>query len=378
MKQNREKQKLFVVTEGQYSNTNWYDCVIKGLYKEASKRNLQVCIRQENDLQDFPHRSIVVLLGSSLPFISSCINTCLKCDLRPLVAGFEIYQNNLKVSYVTINRRMAMAEMVRNLISCGANKIALFGVNSSIQTDMLRYEGWLNTCRAYGIPADETDVFYSDTGLKNCLNNFLSSYTRYDAVACTNDYHAVSLLAELVKMNISIPDDMMITGFGNTLLSRYTSPALTTVALNLHEVGIQVVELFRTLQKNPELLSCSATLNSQIITRETTKKPVIPLETKIIFPDNIGAAFEPTYEKDLKTVYSLENVISGLDEIDEKILRGLFNNLSYDALSESLYLSETAFKYRLQKLFHIAGVSSRQELTGVIAKYIPRYFDKQN
>jgi len=371
----QKKQELFVVTEGQYSATTWCDRIIEGLYKEASRRNLRVCIRRETDLVNLPDRSVVVLLGSSFPFIESCIDTCFKHNFRPLIAGLEMLQNKSNVSYITFDRRQAMAEMVKNLIFCGAKRIALLGVNSSIQTDMLRYEGWISASKAYDMPVDESDVFYSDNGARKCISGFLENYKKYDAVACTNDYYAICLLSEAAQKNILVPDELMITGFGNIHLSQYTSPALTTVALNFNEVGTQVVNMYLYLKKNPELQSCSYILRSQIIARETTKKPHIRLGNKNISPGSIGAAFEPSYEKGLSDIYSLENAVVSWDETDYKIIRGLLSDLSYEALSENLFLSETAFKYRLHKLFHATGTNSRQSLIGTLQKYAPKLLE---
>lgn len=372
------RQKLYVIAEKQYSNTTWYNCVIEGLYKEAAKRMLQVCIGQEKDLQNLPKESITVLLGSSLPFITECINLCLARELRPIVAGFEIFQSNLQVSYITINRRQAMSEVIKNLISCGAKRIALLGINSSIQTDMLRYDGWSHVIRAYQTGDPETDVYYSDNGMFDCLNKFWANYRKYDAVACANDYYAAYLLSEANKRHVAVPEDLMVTGFGNTNISNYTSPTLTTVALNLPSVGAQVVQLYRNLIKNPDLLSCTATLRSEIIPRESTKQLSTPIETKIIFLEEIGSAFEPTFERDLKPIYALENAIVNMDEIDQQMIHGLLQNISYNELAEQLYLSDSAFKYRLYKLFSTTGTENRAELVKVFNNYIPLYAREQH
>jgi hypothetical protein len=372
---NREKHTLCIVTEVQYSKTTWCNDLIEGIHKEAIKRSITVLVRRENNLKTFPPGTVVVLVGSSLPFIYSCIGTCLRYDLRPLVAGFEVLQSNLNVSYVTINRRQSMVEMVRHLISCGAKRIALLGVNSSIQTDMLRYEGWLNATKAYCIYNNEKDVYYSDNGSKECILRFLSDYTMYDAVACTNDYFAIYLLAQAVQRNIKVPEQLMITGFGNIVLSRYTTPPLTTVDLNLTKLGMEVVRVFRNLQNNPEMLSYTASLNSQIVKRATTNKETINVERKAFITDSSETEFEPSFDEDLSIIHHLEKTVSNLDETDYKILKGLINGIPYETLSENVFLSRTAFQYRLNKLFYSTKSKSRSSLVELLTKYIPSYFD---
>jgi DNA-binding LacI/PurR family transcriptional regulator len=372
---NTEKQILYIIAENQYSNTTWYSRVIEGIYKEAARRQMKVVLCADEQFRQLPKGTIPILLGSSLPFITEYINLCILKEYRPIVAGFEVFQNSQQVSYITINRQQAMSEVVKALLSCGARHIALLGVNSSIQTDMLRYNGWAAVVRAYGIGDIKKDVFYSDSGLPACMDAFWEHYREYDAVACANDYYAAYLCSQAAQKNVSIPETLMVTGFGNTQISQYTHPTLTTVALNLSSVGIQTINLFRSLSKNPDLLSCTATLKSEIIYRNSTRWQKQPLPGKAIFTENITSAFEPTFESHLKNVYALENTLMTMDDTDRKIISGLLQKESYNRLAENLFLSDTAFKYRLYKLFSATNCKNRTELTELFRNYIPE-FDK--
>lgn len=372
----KKQQIMYMIVEKQYSNTTWYTQIREGIYKEAIKRTLKVVLCTDADIHNLLPGTTLVLLGSSYPFISTYVELCIKQDLRPIIAGFEIFQTNMQVSYITINRRRSMSDIVRALISCQAKHVALFGVNSAIQTDILRQKGYADAVLAYHAGNPETDVYYSDNGLKNCTDTFWSNYQKYDAVACANDYYASHLCFEANKRGIRIPDDLMITGFGNTRISQFSSPALTTVALNLSSVGTQVVIMYRSLLRNPDLLSCSAMLKSEIIFRESTlpMRNYLPERRALL---NISTSdFEPTYEKDLKPIYALESMLSSIDEIDTQIIQGLLDNVSYASLSEKLFLSDSAFKYRLGKLFSHTECKNRKEFTTLLNNYIPFYTAK--
>lgn len=322
--------------------------------------------------------TILVLLGSSLPFITQYLNLCTELELRPIVAGFEIFQSSLQVSYITINRRQAMSEIVKTLLSCGAHNIALLGVNSSIQTDMLRFDGWAAVVKAYKAGDPNKDVFYSDSGLLACVENFWKHYRNYDAVACANDYYAAYLCSEAGKRGIRIPYDLMITGFGNTRISQYTCPSLTTVALNLSSVGSQdYPALSFPLQKYRSIILYGY-LKTEILLRGSTKEIKKPLPGKAIFQEEIASAFEPTFERDLKSIYALENTLITMDETDRKIIDGLLQNEPYSFLAEKLYLSDSAFKYRLYKLFAATGCSGRADLTELFRQYIPLFTDNNS
>lgn len=371
-----KKQELYIVAEKQYSNTNWYIRIMNGLYQEASKKSFKIVFCSDADLESLNVGAILVLIGSSKPFIKKYIQLCTQLQLRPIVTGSGFHHTNIPVSYITINRYAAMIDVVEALIAIGAKSIALLGVNSSFQTDMQRYEGWMSAVHFHNAGNPDTDAYFSDKGLPACMDAFWKNIHKYDAVACTNDWYASYVCSHAKEHGISIPDDLMVTGFGNTLLGQYTDPPLTSVSLNLSSVGTQVLTLHHLLSQNSDLQACTQTLKSDIIFRQSTKKMMsdTPLsEHHAVFADEFFTDFVPADKQDLNKLYALENAIGKIDEMDSKIIHGLLEGISYHALAEQLFLSDTALHYRLQKLFHSIGCKGRSELVDLFHNYIPGF-----
>lgn len=371
-----KKQELYVITEKQYSNTNWYNRILNGLYEEARKKAVKIVFCTDSDLETFEPGTILILIGSSQPFMKKYTHLCTRFSLRPIITGSGFYQTNIPVSYITINRYAAMINVVQTLVSIGAKSIALLGVNSSFQTDMQRYEGWVSSVRYHNVGNPEEDVYFSDDGLPACMDSFWKNVHKYDAVACTNDWYASYVCSHASEHNINIPDDLMVTGFGNTLLGQYANPPITTVSLNLSSVGKQVITLHRILSQNEDLQACTETLKSDIILRDSTKKPMsklTPVDAFYIYSDEFFSDFDPADKKHLNQLYALENTIGKLDETNDKLLHGLLNDVPYHKLAEQLFLSDTAFKYRLQKLFAATECNNRAELVQLFHDYIPRF-----
>lgn len=370
------KQELFVIAEKQYSNTNWYTRIMNGLYQETAKKSFKIVFCTDSELQLFVPGTIIVLIGSSQPFMKKYIQLCTKYSLRPIVTGSGFHQTNMPVSYITVNRYAAMIDVVQSLVTIGAKSIALLGVNSSLQTDMQRYEGWTNAVRFHNVGNPNEDAYFSDNGLPVCMDSFWKNVHKYDAVACTNDWYASYVCSHARDYGVSVPDDLMVTGFGNTLLGQFTNPPLTTVSLNLSSVGTQVLTLHRLLSQNPDLQACTETLKSDIVFRESTKKVAhhsAPLDNTVLFTDEFFSDFTPADMQELNRLYALENTINRMDETDHKIIHGLLDGISYQLLAENLFLSDTAFKYRLQKLFASTGCKNRVEFVRLFQKYIPKF-----
>jgi len=65
---------------------------------------------------------------------------------------------------------------------------------------------------------------------------------RPTAVICGTDIMAIGALAEAKQMNLVVPRDISITGINDIEFSRFTSPALTTVALPVDEIGSRAAD----------------------------------------------------------------------------------------------------------------------------------------
>ena len=82
-------------------------------------------------------------------------------------------------------------------------------------------------------------------GSEMCIRD--STYENRDAVICAADEMAIGVLQYLRKENISVPKDILVTGHGDSELSRVTAPTLTTVHYDYEESGKLAAEMLLEL-----------------------------------------------------------------------------------------------------------------------------------
>jgi len=58
-----------------------------------------------------------------------------------------------------------------------------------------------------------------------------------DCALCANDVLAIGFIKAAMAKGLKVPRDIAVIGFDDVKISRFYSPALTTVALNQHEAG---------------------------------------------------------------------------------------------------------------------------------------------
>lgn len=84
------------------------------------------------------------------------------------------------------------------------------------------------------------------------------------SVICGSDEIATGFISFLNKQNIKIPQDIAIMGMGNSEISKFTNPPLTTMDIHLQEIGQSAVDMICAgpYQKN-------SVLPVEIVSRES-------------------------------------------------------------------------------------------------------------
>lgn len=137
-------------------------------------------------------------------------------------------------------------QAVRHLLDLGHREIAFVSGSSRTSTASRRMRGYIDTLREHGIdPSPEFIVpgdFTLEAGVR-AGRELLRRKHRPTAVFIANDIEAIGVMMAAEAMNLSIPDDLSVVGFDNTLLSTVSRPALTTVSQPKYEMGHQAVKL---------------------------------------------------------------------------------------------------------------------------------------
>ncbi|MDN5304865.1 MAG: LacI family transcriptional regulator [Fusobacteriaceae bacterium] len=119
------------------------------------------------------------------------------------------------------------------------------------------------------------DIIYSDFSIENAYivteKYFKNLKNLPSAIIAANDNMAIGIMKALNKLNISIPNDISIIGYDNIEISKYLSPSLTTIDVDLENAGkIAITTIFKMLDKKEYTLINY--LKPNLIIRESVKK----------------------------------------------------------------------------------------------------------
>lgn len=152
------------------------------------------------------------------------------------------------------------------LIANGHERIALICGSVSSVPSHKRMMGYQSSLMEHNLPYNpdyiKTGKWQYIDGYNSCVE-LLKLKNPPSAIFAMNDLMAVGALNALSEKGYRVPDDFSIHGFDNIEVSEVTNPALTTVALPLHEMGMQSAKTMDAiLNENPPdeqgtLIPCS-------------------------------------------------------------------------------------------------------------------------
>jgi len=135
--------------------------------------------------------------------------------------------------------------MIRHLASLGHRRIAHIkgapGNNDALER-LLGYRDAMQSLSENGTGELEIQGDFSEASGYRAGGEILQMEPRPTAVFTANDAMAVGLLSALQEAGLRVPEDMAVAGFDDIPVARFLSPPLTTVRLDIADLGALAVQ----------------------------------------------------------------------------------------------------------------------------------------
>jgi GntR family transcriptional regulator of arabinose operon len=183
------------------------------------------------------------------------------------------YCHGLDLSHATLNNEKAGQMITDYLIAKGHRNIGFISwpaLTTSIQERLTGYKISLasnnipidNGLISFSLKNDQTNYYNLDACVKEILKN-----SKKASAICINDGVAAHLCKLLRQNGIRIPEDIAVTGFGNTVLAQSLEVPLTVVENPGYDIGYMAGKIIT--DKNNEGQIKKVMLEPSIITRES-------------------------------------------------------------------------------------------------------------
>jgi DNA-binding LacI/PurR family transcriptional regulator len=172
----------------------------------------------------------------------------------------------MDVNTITVNNINGAKLAVNHLISSGRKKIAIFLYQpEGISPRLERLEGYQEALKENGLKIDSSfiHIIRDQKGEATiAVQSILTGPNPPDAIFSTNNLMTLEILEGIKKMNLTIPKDVALVGYDETIWSKHLNPPLTTVKQPAYEMGgiaakriIQLIESKSNELISPEIVS---------------------------------------------------------------------------------------------------------------------------
>lgn len=179
--------------------------------------------------------------------------------------------------YVSMENMAGMSAIVEKLISRGAKSIGFVGDREHCSSFYERWFGYTSAMEHAGLEVSrEICLLEPDSPLYGDTDWLISRLDSMpflpDAFVCCNDFIALHLCTALKKKGLSIPRDVMVTGFDDIPQSSMMDPALTTVHIPGADIGRAAASVLLNRIENPKLPYSWTRIMTTPIWRESTER----------------------------------------------------------------------------------------------------------
>jgi LacI family transcriptional regulator len=155
---------------------------------------------------------------------------------------------------ITIDNFGGARAMMRYLHDLGHRRIAFVCGPAHNADARERLRGYRHSMRSFATPADRAlefeGVFTEESGYA-AGRKIAESAVLPTAVFAANDSMAVGLLAAFAAAGIRVPEAMTVVGFDDIPIARYVAPPLTTMRVDIAELGRRAFALLLDVITNP-------------------------------------------------------------------------------------------------------------------------------
>jgi len=135
---------------------------------------------------------------------------------------------------------------------------------------MQRHRGYLEALAKSGIDVDPDliiEAHFEVESAEASVDRLIRRGLKFDGIVCASDQIALGAVRALLQANLRVPEDVSVIGFDNVPFSRYSRPALSTIAQDTMKAGRLLVS---KLIDNPgDSVGRSERIPTDLIVRES-------------------------------------------------------------------------------------------------------------
>lgn len=196
-------------------------------------------------------------------------------DQLPLVL---LNTNDKRYAAITIDNFGGARTMMRHLASLGHTRIAFICGPPQNADARERVRGYRQSMRGLDASPSEHRGDFTEAAGHAAALEISKLNPRPTAVFAANDSMAIGAIGAFAEAGLRVPDDITVVGFDDIPIARFVAPALTTVGVDIAELGrrafavlLEVIDRPQAREPRRERISTTLVVRKSCGTLQKTK-----------------------------------------------------------------------------------------------------------
>ncbi|TYS15856.1 LacI family transcriptional regulator [Rossellomorea vietnamensis] len=190
----------------------------------------------------------------------------------PFVVIGKPFKHADEITHVDNDNFRATKEVTDYLLKAGHDRIAFVGGDLNLVVTVERLLGYEKSLRNAGIPLEDRYIVHEEflrEGGQEAVKELMTLKNPPTALVVADDLMSLGVLNTLNEMGISVPDDISIISFNNVMLAEMSRPPLTSVDINIFDLGYQAARNLIQKIEDPREPVKRITIPHQIVERSS-------------------------------------------------------------------------------------------------------------
>ncbi len=349
-----------VLLDSKYSESLWCKSIYKSLTERLRYHRIPFC-NISNTVDG--NLEAIFIIASDREWILSAVTQLNRNGIKPILISNQSEKlPGCMYSLVCSDINGSMKNLLDTLKSRSKSRIALYGINTDSISDISRVDNLLEW-------RDENfksmQIFTNFGSLQRCFEDFYKLIDSFDAVICTNDFAAVSLVKHLTELAPHQLSRLTIVSCAATRISDYYREYILSLDMNFQQYGDAAVYIYNAKKKHGFLSEMTVKVLWSLQNSETAAVVSSPLKLEL------KSSKDKLYtDPEFREMLIVDKLLSTADKTEMDIIDYLLRDKTIEEIAELCFMSVSGVKYRIKKLLGDCNAESRTQMVTLIKKYI--------
>lgn len=277
MVRQRTENIAFIIHEKQYPAilNPFYSPLLEAAMQEGTRRNYSLFVTTSQDMR-LPNGDITIKKHMDGVIFAGQVDIRVVNEFRKQNIPVVLVNNRIEnegLLCVSVDHYNGAVQATAHLCERGHRKIGLLAGRFSPQVSEARAAGFLETLARCDVPVDTRFVVGIEPTLEaaeEAMAHLLRQPDHPTAFFCTNDTIAAGAMKAVFRAGLRTPDDIAIVGFDDSFVSRVVAPELTTVRIDVDQMGRIAAQRLFDLIDGKEVTETQIEIPTELIVRGTT------------------------------------------------------------------------------------------------------------